>query len=417
MTAAIEPRTLKDVQGVLDERRKGMKALLDKYPDISSDEVKEIQRLDQEINDLADREKQLMDVERIRGEQAKKAGFDDFDTRDRRRDADPTGDGSSKGADTWETLADLILNSVAVKGYKRGMRQGPVAELNLSQKQIDALLVYKTTLTTTGAPPESTRSGIVLPGVLRRPTVSALIPQGTTSQNAFKYLEETTTTNGFDTVAEGAAKPENAIAFTERTAPIRKIAGILKITDETLEDEPLLRSYIEQRLRLFLMLAEETQLLNGDGNAPDITGLITIAGNTQPKGSDPTPDAFYKAMTQIRVDTFLEPSGHVIHPNDWQEIRLLRTADGVYIWGNPSEVGVERMWGLPVVSTTAMTEGTGLTAAFDTAMMIVRRMGVAFDIATQNEDDWKKNIVAMRLEERLGLPVFRPDAVATVTGI
>lgn len=417
MTAVVEPRTLKDVQGTLAERRKSQKALLDKYPDISGDEVKEIQRLDKEINDLTDRGEQLRDVERIRDEQAKRAGFDDMDVKDR-RDALAAGDGADKViGQKWKSLGDMFVKSAAFKGYKRGMRQGPSEEIRLTEEEMDAFLVTKTTLTTTGAPPQSLRMGPILPGVLRRPTVAALIPQGATNQAAIKYLEETTTTNGIATTAEGATKPDSALAFTERTVPVRKIAGIFKITDETLEDEPLIRSYVENRLRLFLQLAEEDQLLNGDNNAPNLNGLLTVAGNTQAKGSDPTPDAFYKAMDQIRVDTFLEPSGHIMHPLDWEDIRLLRTTDGIYIWGSPSEAGPERLWGLPVVITTAMTQNTGLTGAFDTATMIARRMEVAFDIATQNEDDWKKNIVAMRIEERLALITFRPDGLCTVTGV
>lgn len=419
MSATVtEPRTLKDVQGVLTERRGSLKGLLDKYPEISTDEVKEIQRLNTEVNDLADRERSLLDIERIRSEQAKASGHDDLDVHDRRDDIAPTTDGADRViAQGWKSLGKMFVESQAFKGYKRGMRQGPSVEVALTEAQMDALLVTKATLTTTGAPPESVRTGTIVPGVLRRPTIAALIPQGTTSQAAIKYLEETTTTNAVAPTAEGATKPESTLAFTEKTVPVRKIAGTMKITDETLEDEPLIRSYVEQRLRLFLQLAEEDQLLNGDNSAPNLNGLLTVAGNTQAKGTDPTPDAFYKAMTQIRVDTFLEPSGHVMHPNDWQDIRLLRTADGIYIWGNPSEAGPERLWGLPVVITTAMTEGSGLTGAFDTATMIARRMAVAFDIATQNEDDWKKNIVAMRIEERLALITFRPDGLCTVTGV
>lgn len=417
MTAVVEPRTLKDVQGVLADRRKGMKTLLDKYPEISGDEVKEIQRLDQEINDLSDRAAQLTDVERIRADVAKSAGFEDLDVKDR-RDALPTGDGADRaGGQGRKSLGELFVKSAAYTGFKRGMRQGPSVEIPLTEEEMDALLVTKATLTTTGAPPESTRQGPLLPGVLRRPTVAALIPQGTTNQAAIKYLEETTTTNAVATVAEGGSKPQSTLAFTERTVSVRKIAGTMKITDETLDDEPLIRSYVENRLRLFLQLAEESQLLTGDNNAPNLNGLLTVAGNTQAKGADPTPDAVYKAMDQIRVDTFLEPSGVVMHPLDWEDIRLLRTADGVYIWGSPMDAGPERIWGLPVVVTTAMTQNTGLVGAFDTATLIARRMGVAFDIATQNEDDFLKNIVAMRIEERLALITFRPDGLCTVTGI
>lgn len=418
MTASIEPRTLADVRGVLNNRRDGQKALLDKYPEISGDEVKEIQRLDQEINDLADRERQLVDVERIRADVAKAAGLAGVDARDRRGEAAP---GEDRVVDqTWRGLGKLFTDSPAYKGYKRGMRQGPTVEVELSEAQLTALLVTKATLTTVGAPPESMRLPFILPGALRRPTVASLIPQGSTTAAAVKYLEETTTTNAIAATAEGATKPELTLGFTERTAPVRKIAGILKVTDETLEDQPLIESYLNTRLQTLMLISEEDELINGDNTAPHLNGLITASTNTEAKtagAGDSVVETFYRAMTKIRLTSFLEPSGGILHPTNWQSVQLMKTTDGIYIWGSPADPAPQRLWGVPVVVTPAMAAGTGQVGAYDTATLIARRSAVSLDIATENEDDWRKNIVAIRVEERLALLVFRPLALCDLTGL
>lgn len=320
-----------------------------------------------------------------------------------------------------KTLGDLVIESKTYKEYSKAQKEGPATEFVFDDDSEKARILgvgSKAVLTETGFAPQAVRTGLILPGALRRPVVADLIPDGTTRANAIVYMEETTTTNAAAAVAEGADKPESALAFTERNSPVRKIATVLPITDELLEDEPAMRSYVEARLRLFLALAEESQLLTGSGVAPQLLGLYNVSGiNTQAKGADPTPDAFFKGMDLIRTLAFLEPDSIVVHPNDWQDIRLLRTADGIYIFGSPMEQGTQRMWGVPVVVTPAATQNTGLILAAAQGMQIFRRSEVQFAISDQHSDFFIKNQLMLRVEERLALVVYRPKAICTVTGI
>lgn len=157
-------------------------------------------------------------------------------------------------------------------------------------------------------------------------------------------MEETTRNQAAAETAEGGAYAESSFALTEKTSPVRKITDSLPVTDEQLEDVAQAQSYINSRLTFGLRQRLDGQVLVGNAVGSNLRGLKNVAGiQTQAKGTDPVPDTFFKAMTKVRLGGRAIPTHHVMHPTDWQNVRLLRTTDGIYIWGNPSEAGPERM--------------------------------------------------------------------------
>jgi HK97 family phage major capsid protein len=241
---------------------------------------------------------------------------------------------------------------------------------------------------------------------------------GQTGMEQIVYMEETTRTHAAAEKAEGVTFAESTFAFTEQTSSVRKITDSVPVTDEQLEDVAQAQSYLNGRIVFGLRQRLDTQILVGNGSAPNLRGLKNVVGiQTQARGADPIPDAFFKAMRKIRVTGRAMPTHHVMHPEDWEDVRLLRTADGVYIWGNPSEAGPERMWGLPVIQQDADSAGTGYVGSFLPAWVsLFERRGVDVQIGYTGSQfvEGKRTI---RGDMRLAFVVFRPAAFATVTGL
>lgn len=249
-------------------------------------------------------------------------------------------------------------------------------------------------------------------------TVADLLAQGETSANTIRYVQEDTFTNAATTVAEGGTKPEAAWDTSEVDAPVRKIAVTSKVTDELFSDFPAMASYIDGRMRFMVAQTEESQLLTGTGTSPQIKGILNIAGiQTQAKGADNGPDAIFKGLIKVSYVGFFPPDGIVQHPTDWQNVRLLKDANGNYILGPPGMTAEPRLWGYPVVVTTAITVGTTLVGAFRLGAQIFYREGLRVESTNSNEDDFKTNKIAIRAEQREALAVYRPKAFCTVTGL
>jgi HK97 family phage major capsid protein len=293
--------------------------------------------------------------------------------------------------------------------------------------ELKATLTETTAGGTTGsglAQPD-VRPGI-LPILFQRLTIQDLIPGGQTGAGLVRYLKETVATNAAAAVAEGAAKPASTLNFSAVDEPVKKVATTLKVTDELFADVPALRSYVDNRLMLFVQIQEEAQLASGSGSGANITGLLNRSGLTaaQAKGADTGPDAIYKDITKIRIASFLDPDAIVMHPTDWQNIRLAKDANGQYYGGGPftgaygnGGMPGDMLWGLRVIPTQAMTAGTALIGAFGTAAQVFTNGGLRVEATNSNEDDFLNNLIAIRAEIRLALAVYRPSAFSTVTGL
>lgn len=413
---------LKEARERLEARQDDLHKIFDEAgPELDMSKVKSvdgdsaakaarIRELDKEINDLTDKVGELeatagiaakhrQDRERQRAEEAGRTEKGADGERGARRG----GDGAR-----LKSFGELFTDSQAFKA--RQGDSGPVATLDVELKTLFE--------TGNGWAPETTRTGRVVDYATRPIEIIDLIPSGTTAQAAVVYMEETVFTNNAAEVAEGAQFPESRLKLDEVTEPVRTIATWLPLTDIQLEDVPQAQGYINNRLPFMLRQRLSSQILVGNGTAPNLKGITNRTGiQTQAKGGDPTPDAFYKAMTKVRVTGQALPNAHVMHPNDWQEIRLLRTTDGIYIWGSPSEAVPARLWGLPVVEAQAMTEGTGLTGDFANFSELTTRRGIDVQISNSHADFFIGGKKAVRADTRVALCIYRAAAFSTVTGI
>ncbi|AFM32627.1 MULTISPECIES: phage major capsid protein [Stutzerimonas stutzeri subgroup] len=256
-----------------------------------------------------------------------------------------------------------------------------------------------------------------LPGIdimpKQRLFIRDLIATGRTTSPAIFWVQQTGFTNAAAVVAENTAKPYSNISFDTKITPVTTIAHMFKASKQILDDFAQLQSTVDAEMRYGLKYVEEQEILFGDGTGAHLDGIVPQASafSAAFAPADMTQiDELRLAMLQAQLAR-LPASGHVLHFTDWAKIELTKDSLGRYIIGNPLGVVGPTLWGLPVVSTEiAAFQGKFLTGAFQTGAQIFDREDANVVISTENADDFEKNMISIRCEERLALAVKRPEA-------
>ena len=275
----------------------------------------------------------------------------------------------------------------------------------------------------------------VVPGVVdklfQQVRVPQLLLQGQTSSSSLRYVVEGTATSGAAGVAEAGAKPQSTLGFTTSDEPVRKIATSIKVTDEMLEDAAQVRSYIDGRLRLFVQIEQERQVVLGAGTneligikpSGNTRGINIYAGGTA-AGNKAV--QLFKALNGQRGSALLEPDWIVMNPSDYQDLRLLTDTAGQFFGGGPFQGqygnggltsvlsgqvsgATDSIWGLPVVVTSATGAGTALIGTRSAAQLFSRG-GLTVEATNSHDTDFLYNLVTIRAEVRNALAVYRPVA-------
>lgn len=258
------------------------------------------------------------------------------------------------------------------------------------------------------------RPGIQQP-LVPRFFVRDLLTPGSTNSTSIQYVRESGFTNNAATVAEntGALKPQSEIKFDIVSNGITTIAHWMLATKQILSDVPMLQSYIEGRMRWGLAAEEESQLLMGAGTGTDLSGIYTLATTYDPEITiaSPTPvDELRIAMLQTALAE-IPATGIVVSANAWASIELSKTDDGAYLFANPQGTVGATLWGLPVVPTPALgATNRFVVGAFKMGAQIFDRWDATVLISTEDSDNFRRNLVTILAEERLGLAVYRPEA-------
>ena len=263
--------------------------------------------------------------------------------------------------------------------------------------------------------------------------VADLFGSSQTTGSQVRYVNEGTATSGAAGVPEAGLKPESTIGLSEISEPVKKVATLLPVSDELLEDAPSIQSYLNERLSLFVSIEVERQLLRGNGTN-ELVGLFNRSGNQAIStytrlAVDDNTVALAKVIANTRGSANIEPDAIIMHPSNWLSSRLLRDGAGgtvgQYYGGGPFSYEEPR----PRPGCSSTRCGTSGWCSRPSSARVPHWSAASAKVRTCGEEaarasrpvtairTFRTNLTAIRAEARLALGVFRPSAFTAVTGL
>lgn len=258
----------------------------------------------------------------------------------------------------------------------------------------------------------------VVSGAFQMLTMESLFPDVPTGSNAIEFTKENVFTNNAAEAAEGASKGESSLTFTLVNMPVSTVAHWIKISRQLAADHAALAAYIDLRMRYGVNRKVETQLVSGDGTAPNISGILDTGNFTAHGYADANLGSTLKKLVLIRkIMGDLWSAGYpadaiVLNPADWAQIEIdIFTANTNMIAFKYDEGGRPILFGVPVVQSVGMTADNVAVGAFGSAATLYNREGVVVEMSDSDSDNFTKNLITLRAERRLALATERPAAI------
>lgn len=259
---------------------------------------------------------------------------------------------------------------------------------------------------------------------LRQPSIRDVVTILQTGSNLIEYVRVNALTRAAKIVPEAtsptddlALKPKASMALEVVQTGVKTIAVIMQATRTILADAPQLQSMMTEFMRKDIDLELEEEVISGPGganhfdgleNTPNLTGQSFVADSEDTTGGMLTTTR--KARTAALIVGRARATGYLMNPYDWETIDLARGAQGQFYFGGPMQMGTKMLWGLPVIESEVIPQGTFYTGDLK-QMVIWDRQDPTVYITDSNRDHFERNIIDILYEGRWAFGILRPPAI------
>ena len=245
----------------------------------------------------------------------------------------------------------------------------------------------------------------------RKVHMRSLLPIGSLSTGLFTFPYESGGEGAPAAQTQGSAKEQVDFDITMKDAAAQYIAGYVRISRQMLDDIPAMTSFLQSRLLEKYLVAEDAQILSGDGTAPNLQGILPVA--TAATGAATVDvEQLVQAIAQLETSNY-SATGILVNPTDWAAIMNTKNTNSAYTLPASTVVttdGSVSIAGIPLYKSTAIAVDKFLVGDWSMGAQIMQNQGISVQFSEQDSDNFTKNMITVRVEARIALPIYYTGA-------
>lgn len=306
----------------------------------------------------------------------------------------------------------------ALKGLNKGSAEqsGITFEIKAAGTMLES-----TNISGGNVPVEQRIAGLNLIAT-RRVRLMDLFAKGAASSNIISWVYQANRDGSAGGTAEGDTKNQIDFDLVVASQAVVKRTAFIKVSTEMLDDIDFIESEIRNELLRLLLLDVEGTSYSGNGTAPAMNGIRTVAtafaagtfAGTVDNANEA--DVLTVAMNQIALANQEAPNAILMNPSDITKLKLYKvsTTDRRYIDRLMFIGETLTLDGVPMIATTLVTAGTYLVGNFNMATLY-QKEAVTINMGLDG-NDWTKNLRTIIAEWRGALVTKNNDRTAFVKG-
>lgn len=265
---------------------------------------------------------------------------------------------------------------------------------------------------------------VLQPGIIQNPSrkvhIRTLMPGGTVGQGtSYVFMKESGAGEGApaftaeSTSSSDGLKPQVDFDLAESSVNIETLAAIMPVSRKAMNNIPGFVSFLGTRLPERMLRVEDTQLLNGDGNTPNIKGIMQSGNFTAATTSSSfLGEQLIDGIAQLEDTLDRSATGILLRPVDYYSFfKHKASTSGEYdLPLNFTFVnGVLYISGVPIFASTGMISDQYIIGDWQMGAQLLTQEAMRVEFFEQDSDNVRRNKITVRIEETVAFPIYGSD--------